>query len=195
MTTDNFSGNNGDGTFNLHGFDIRLDPKSDTLSLLLINHRPPINPVTGVSLDAVGLGANSTIELFQSHVGSDSMRHVRTYTDPAIQTPNQVAWVNDNAFVFTNDHSAKVGFVSLGKPLIVFQHEINEDHSVGIWIYSLGEAVLATAIHIRIYATSLTQMDSLVQMGWLQGAMDSYMSQILSYTKFMFSHLPKKTLS
>ncbi|KAA8572651.1 hypothetical protein EYC84_003246 [Monilinia fructicola] len=107
MTTDNFSGNNGDGTFNLHGFDIRLDPKSDTLSLLLINHRPPINPVTGVSLDAVGLGANSTIELFQSHVGSDSMRHVRTYTDPAIQTPNQVAWVNDNAFVFTNDHSAK----------------------------------------------------------------------------------------
>ncbi|KAG4034208.1 hypothetical protein MFRU_003g01810 [Monilinia fructicola] len=110
MTTDNFSGNNGDGTFNLHGFDIRLDPKSDTLSLLLINHRPPINPVTGVSLDAVGLGANSTIELFQSHVGSDSMRHVRTYTDPAIQTPNQVAWVNDNAFVFTNDHSAKVGF-------------------------------------------------------------------------------------
>ncbi|QSZ30682.1 hypothetical protein DSL72_000240 [Monilinia vaccinii-corymbosi] len=110
MTTENFSGNNGDGTFNLHGFDIRLDLNTDALRLLLINHRPPIDPITGAPLDAVSLGANSTIELFQSRVGSGIMRHVRTYTDPAILTPNQVAWVNDDAFVFTNDHSAKVGF-------------------------------------------------------------------------------------
>lgn len=118
MTTENFSGNNRDGTFNLHGFDIRPDPKTDTLRILLVNHRPPIDPVTGAPLDAVALGANSTIELFQSKLGSSSMRHMRTYTDHAIQTPNQVAWVNDDAFVFTNDHSVKNGFVSLIKPFV-----------------------------------------------------------------------------
>ncbi|KAJ8064737.1 hypothetical protein OCU04_007055 [Sclerotinia nivalis] len=109
MKTENFSGNNGDGTFDLHGFDIRPDAKTDTLRILLVNHRIPIDPTTGASLDAVSLGANSTIELFHSKIGSGSMRHVRTYADPAIQTPNQVAWVDDDAFVFTNDHSAKVG--------------------------------------------------------------------------------------
>ncbi|KAF7874879.1 hypothetical protein EAF04_002053 [Stromatinia cepivora] len=118
MTTENFSGNNGDGTFNLHGFDIRPDAKTDTLRILLINHRLPIDPITGASLDAVSLGANSTIELFHSQLGSGSMRHVRTYTDPAIQTPNQVAWVDDDAFVFTNDHSAKVGFRRHLDPLL-----------------------------------------------------------------------------
>ncbi|TGO92423.1 hypothetical protein BPOR_0003g00210 [Botrytis porri] len=110
MTTENFSGNNGDGTFNLHGFDIRPDPKTDTLRILLINHRPPIDPLTGAALDAVTVGANSTIELFHTQVGSVSMKHIKTYSDPAIQTPNQVAWVNDDDFLFTNDHSAKVGF-------------------------------------------------------------------------------------
>ncbi|CAD6439837.1 d2e48381-ef00-44f2-b72b-3f08d3d74d6b [Sclerotinia trifoliorum] len=109
MKTENFSGNNGDGTFNLHGFDIRQDAETDTLRILLVNHRIPIDPITGDSLDASILGANSTIELFHSNVGSDSMRHVRTYTDPAIQTPNRVAWVDDDAFVFTNDRSAKIG--------------------------------------------------------------------------------------
>ncbi|TGO39589.1 hypothetical protein BHYA_0051g00300 [Botrytis hyacinthi] len=110
MTTENFSGNNGDGTFNLHGFDIRPDPKTGTLRILLINHRPPFDPLTGTTLDAVTLGANSTIELFHTQVGSVSMKHIKTYADPAIQTPNQVAWVNDDDFVFTNDHSQKVGF-------------------------------------------------------------------------------------
>ncbi|KAF7868798.1 uncharacterized protein EAF02_009534 [Botrytis sinoallii] len=110
MTTENFSGNNGDGTFNLHGFDIRPDPKTGTLRILLVNHRPPIDPITGTPLDAGVVGANSTIELFHTQVGSVSMKHIKTYADPAIQAPNQVAWVNDDDFVFTNDHSHKVGF-------------------------------------------------------------------------------------
>lgn len=112
MKTENFSGNNGDGTFNLHGFDIRPDPETGTLRILLVNHRPPIDPLSGAPLDAVTLGANSTIELFHTRVGSVSMKHIKTYADPAIQTPNQVAWVNDDDFLFTNDHSTKVGFVS-----------------------------------------------------------------------------------
>ena len=112
ITAENFSGINGDGTINLHGFDIRSEPNTNILRLLLINHRPPINPATGEALDAKVVGANSTIELFQTTVGSKTMRHIRTYADELIQTPNRVAWINDHSFVFTNDHTAKTALVS-----------------------------------------------------------------------------------
>jgi arylesterase/paraoxonase len=97
---------------NLHGFDVRDDKNTDTLRILLVNHCPPIDPATGDFLDATVVGANSTIELFQTKAGSDTMRHVRTYAHDLIETPNNVAWINDDSFVFTNDHSSKVGFVS-----------------------------------------------------------------------------------
>jgi hypothetical protein len=73
--------------------------------------------VTGDPLDAAKVGANSTVELFQTTAGSDTMRHVRTYTHEIIETPNRVAWVNDHAFVFSNDHSGKTGFVRTLPPL------------------------------------------------------------------------------
>jgi len=96
---------------NLHGFDVRPDKHTDTLRILLVNHRPAIDAVTGKLLDGTKAGANSTIEQFQTKVGSSTMRHVRTYAHEIIQTPNRVAWVNDHAFLFTNDHSGKVGIV------------------------------------------------------------------------------------
>jgi arylesterase / paraoxonase len=113
ISVENFSGIKGDKTLNLHGFDVRGDKNTDTLRILLINHRPPIDPITGELLDATIVGANSTIELFQTKAGSDTMRHVRTYAHDLIETPNNVAWINDDSFVYTNDHSGKVGFVSL----------------------------------------------------------------------------------
>lgn len=91
------------------GFDVRADKNTDTLRLLLINHRPPFDPITSEPLNAAVVGANSTIEQFITKAGSSSMRHVRTYAHPVIETPNRIAWVNDHAFVYTNDHSAKVG--------------------------------------------------------------------------------------
>ncbi|KAG9228325.1 hypothetical protein BJ875DRAFT_250164 [Amylocarpus encephaloides] len=109
LSIENFSGINGDATLNLQGFDIRADKHTNTLRILLINHRPPISETTGELLDASKLGANSTIELFQTTVGGSSMRHVRTYSNEVIQTPNRVAWINEHSFVFTNDHSSKVG--------------------------------------------------------------------------------------
>lgn len=112
LTIENFSGNNGDGTFNLHGMDVRADKNTDTLRILLVNHRPPIDPITGKPLDASVHGANSTIEQLQTKAGSTKMRYVRTYANDLIKTPNQVAWVSDHAFVFTNDHSEKLGIVS-----------------------------------------------------------------------------------
>ena len=111
LSIENFSGIKGDGTLNLHGFDIRADKHTDILRILLINHRPPFDPVTGAPLDASKVGANSTIEQFQTKAGTDKMRHVRTFVNEHIQTPNRVAWMSEDTFVFTNSHSAKVGFV------------------------------------------------------------------------------------
>jgi arylesterase/paraoxonase len=108
----NFSGVQGDGTLNLHGLDIWEDSKQK-LHILLINHRPPFDPTTGQALDATKVGANSTIELFEAAADGSIMHHVRTYHDNAIQTPNDVAWIGEDAFVFTNDHSWKVGLVSM----------------------------------------------------------------------------------
>jgi arylesterase / paraoxonase len=113
LTVENFSGNNGDGTFNVHGLSFFTNKKSDTLRILLVNHRPSIDPVTGEFLDSSQVGANSTIEHFLTQAGSSSIRHVRTHAHPLIQTPNAVAWVSDHSFVVSNDHSVKVGFVSI----------------------------------------------------------------------------------
>ncbi|PBP16484.1 putative serum paraoxonase/arylesterase [Diplocarpon rosae] len=105
LSLTNFPDVHGDGTLNLHGFSIRADPYTDILNILLINHRRPLDTVTGVPLDATQVGANSTIEMFTTKAGEDSMRHVRTYTDQLIQTPNRVAWVSEDTFLFTNSHT------------------------------------------------------------------------------------------
>ncbi|EHK96579.1 putative Serum paraoxonase/arylesterase 2 [Glarea lozoyensis 74030] len=110
LSIENFSGIKGDGTLNLHGLDIRADDNTDVLRILLVNHRPPIDPITGEFLDAAKHGANSTVEQFQTEIGTETMRHVRTYHHDLIQTPNRVAWVSDHSFVFTNDHTHKHGF-------------------------------------------------------------------------------------
>jgi arylesterase/paraoxonase len=113
LSIENFPGTNGDGLLNLHGMDIRADDNTGVLRILLVNHRPPIDPITGEGLDATKVGANSTVEQFQTTIGSSSMHHVRTYHHDVIQTPNRVAWVSDHSFVFTNDHTYKVGVVSI----------------------------------------------------------------------------------
>ncbi|KAK6584281.1 hypothetical protein PZA11_002505 [Diplocarpon coronariae] len=118
LSLTNFPDIYGDGTLNLHGFSIRADPRTDMLHILLINHRPPLDAITGAPLDARKIGANSTIELFQTKAGEDTMRHVRTYTDPLIQTPNRVAWVSEDSFLFTNSHSGKVGWRQALDPLL-----------------------------------------------------------------------------
>jgi hypothetical protein len=109
LSPENFPGINGDATLNLHGFDVRVDPSSNTLRMLLINHRPPLDHLTNIHFDANSVGANSTIELFETKASSSTMYHVRTYVNKVIDTPNRVAWVDDYAFVFTNDHSKKTG--------------------------------------------------------------------------------------
>lgn len=107
-----FPGISGDGTINLQGFDVHVgDDDPPTLCMLLVNNRPFLDPITGALLDATKLGANATIELFETTLGSIELRYVKTFHDPAIQTPNNVAFMGPDAFVITNDKSAIHGFV------------------------------------------------------------------------------------
>lgn len=77
----------------------------ETLRIFLINHRPQADPNT--------YGANSTIELFESTLGSDAMRHIKTYADEVIMTPNDLTPTGPDSFVFSNDHHIKVGHLKV----------------------------------------------------------------------------------
>ena len=113
LTPQNFPGINGDGTFNPHGFDIRVDSKSkEKLHIILVNHRPSYNKTTGELLDQTKVGANSTIEHFETILGSDEMVHKQTFTHSNVRTPSHVVWVNENLFIFTNSHDRKIRSVS-----------------------------------------------------------------------------------
>ena len=126
MTMTNFDGINGDGTIGIHGFDVQVgDGNPPTLHMLLVNHRPPLDPQTGAFLDATKVGANSTIELFETTLGETEIRHLKTYHHLAIQTPNNVAFVDDRSFVLSNDKSHKVGLVRSSQtshsiPILIF---------------------------------------------------------------------------
>ncbi|SPO35427.1 related to serum paraoxonase/arylesterase [Pseudozyma flocculosa] len=102
------------GTFNLHGFDIWETPSASsevksTFNIFLVNHRAPFDPDTGEPQQADFVGANSTVELFESAAGEGSMRHVRTYAHKQIRTPNRPAAAGPDSFVYSNDHTRKTG--------------------------------------------------------------------------------------
>ena len=115
-STIGYHGADGGSFLDLHGMDIFVGPGDDPmLKLLLINHRPPVD-ASGKIVDATSIGANSTIEVFEAKLGDPVLRHVKTYFDPVISTPNRVAWLNRWEFVFTNDKSTKVGWVRIIPP-------------------------------------------------------------------------------
>ena len=104
-----YTGATGDGSLDLHGFDVEVLDEA-TLRFWMINHRPPVDE-HGKFLDAVKLGANSTVEVFDVARGTDEMVHVRTIASEAIATPNKLAATGVGGFVVTNDHSHK-GLIS-----------------------------------------------------------------------------------
>src|SRR6516162_2958168 len=78
-----FPGISGDGTINLQGFDVHVgDNNPPTLRMLLVNNRPFLDPVWGTVVDNTKLGANATIELFETTLGSTKLRYVKTFSDP-----------------------------------------------------------------------------------------------------------------
>lgn len=119
LKIDGFSGVNGDGSINLHGIGVHIMPSTSasapdeaapkpSLRLFLNNHRPTLG-ANGQPVDNHKTGANSTVEIFETTLGSDSMRHVKTFHNPLIRTPNRVAPVGPNSFLFSNDHYLKTG--------------------------------------------------------------------------------------
>lgn len=106
-----FAGHDGRGTLMLHGMGVYMGEDgrgggegeaAEKLRLFLINHR--------VQADAQTVGANSTVELFETTLGSNVMRHLHTYAAPEIFTPNNLVPTGPNSFYFSNDHSVKIGF-------------------------------------------------------------------------------------
>lgn len=94
----------------VHGMDVvpsALDPTK--LFVYLVNHRAPL---TG---NAEDVGADSAIEIFETRIGSDVLKYVKTVEDPnVIQTPNDVVGTTDGkGFWFTNDHGVKIGYERL----------------------------------------------------------------------------------
>lgn len=84
-----YEGATGDGTLDLLGFDVEIVDAS-TLRFWLINQRPPVDGNRKL-IDAIKIGANSTIDLFDSKRGKNTMVHVKTVADPAIWSPNKIA--------------------------------------------------------------------------------------------------------
>ena len=105
MRTIGYEGAVGDGTLDTLGFDVEVMSDS-RLRFWMVNYRPPVDQNRRY-LDAVKLGANATVDVFELTRGSDLMVHVKTFADAAIARPNRVAATGDGGFVVTNDKSTK----------------------------------------------------------------------------------------
>ena len=111
-----YVGADGGGDMDVAGFDAEM-VDATTLRFYLVNLRPPVDAALQHT-DAAKTGANSTIEVFEYKKGESSMKHLRTVAAPEIISPNKVAALDDGAFVFSNDHSEKVGLVCFASFLI-----------------------------------------------------------------------------
>jgi arylesterase / paraoxonase len=84
--------------------------RADHVELYLVNNRPSVDAVTGELLDQTEVGANSTIEHFKVKTDAEEVEFLKTFSDPAISTPNNIATLGGGSFYFTNDHGPhKVG--------------------------------------------------------------------------------------
>lgn len=109
LKTPGFSGVNGDGRMHLVGL-TGVD-RDDHVELYLVNNRPSVDIATGAILNQEEIGANSTIEHFRVDTQAEEAKFLRTFIDPHITTPNNIATRGDGSFYFTNDHGPhKVGY-------------------------------------------------------------------------------------
>jgi hypothetical protein len=82
------------------------------LYVYLVNHRKPLG-----RQDAREVGADSSIEIFKTTIGGDTLTHLKTVEDPIVLTPNDVVGSSDGrSFYFTNDHGSKTSYVSVPRP-------------------------------------------------------------------------------
>ncbi|KAJ6586819.1 hypothetical protein DFH09DRAFT_1141619 [Mycena vulgaris] len=90
----------------VHGMDVVPSASNPSeLFIYAVNHRKPADAES-----AAVTGADSTLEIFKTTVGSATLTHLHTVRDPVIITPNDVIGSPDGqSMFFTNDHSAKTG--------------------------------------------------------------------------------------
>ncbi|KAJ7478621.1 hypothetical protein B0H11DRAFT_1279623 [Mycena galericulata] len=90
----------------VHGMDVVPSAENPSeLFIYAVNHRRPADLQS-----APKVGADSTIEIFKTTVGSAVLTHLRTVRDPTIVTPNDIVGnPNGRDFFFTNDHTSKTG--------------------------------------------------------------------------------------
>ncbi|KAF7376049.1 Serum paraoxonase/arylesterase 2 [Mycena sanguinolenta] len=92
----------------VHGMDV-VSSASDPAELFIyaVNHRKPADRDSSAVI-----GADSTIEVFKTAVGSTTLTHLRTVRDPVILTPNDIVGSPDGkSFFFTNDHNSKTSMM------------------------------------------------------------------------------------
>ena len=87
----------------VHGIDLWRSPKDPNhLTIFINSHRPPKNRAL-----APTQGADSVIEIFETLVGTDEARYVKTVKSPHIRTPNNIAATGPRSFYVSNDHRYK----------------------------------------------------------------------------------------
>ncbi|KAF4999906.1 hypothetical protein FGRMN_2144 [Fusarium graminum] len=94
LKTPGFSGTLGDGLINVVGFTGMESPSGD-IDLMVINLQPSVGGENKKLLDQYVHGANSTIEHFTTGADATELKHVRTFADRGISTPNRVAVLDD----------------------------------------------------------------------------------------------------
>lgn len=104
LQTPGFTGTAGDGRLDLVGFTGVDNPEDRSVKLMVINHRPSVDTDTGEFQDHSVVGANSTVELFETGPDAGELKHLHTYASRHIATPNRVASVGEDSFFVTNDH-------------------------------------------------------------------------------------------
>ncbi|KAJ3785174.1 hypothetical protein GGU10DRAFT_428119 [Lentinula aff. detonsa] len=131
-----------DQPISVHGMDVVPSTSlsnPNELFVYLVNHRAPTGSPDS---DARNVGADSVIELFNTTISGDRLTHIKTFRDPVILTPNDVAGQGDGrGFFFTNDHSSKIPRAR------IIQNAFTASTSVGYCHLDRGCKVAASGLH------------------------------------------------
>lgn len=95
--------------FHLHAIDAYHAPEDrEHITVIVNSHRPPADRST-----APTVGSNSVFEIFETRLGSSTLKWVKTVEHPLMRTPNNLIAMGPRQFYFSNDHRRKVHWVGL----------------------------------------------------------------------------------
>ncbi len=141
--------------FHPHGLGLYA-PDGEQASLMVVSH-----PRADLHGDVPGNGPAHTVEIFD--VGDDAqLTHRRTFSDPLLITPNDVAPVGPDAFYATNDHgtgdpSGRMveDYLRLGRAHIVFCDASGCRRLPGTYEYANGIQISADGTEVYLAAPTM----------------------------------------